>query len=196
MKEFLEKVKDNCIAGAALLIPMYVFYLILKKVWIFFEKYGEMIAKLFGLDQIFGRVATDVLGGIILLIMLYFSGYLVRLAFLKQFSQWLDNMLLIYLPGYEKHRKLAHESLTKKSGKAGPQYPPILLKQGDYWQPAFLVDEEMDGRIVVFVPNAPFKDQGQIYVVDKNLVKEFTETTTVNLEEAVKVFGKGILKFK
>lgn len=200
MKKFLQKVKENCIAGAALLIPVYVFIEILKRVWGFFEKYGEKVAHLIGFDVIFGRIATDVLGGIILLILLYLSGYLVRLAYLKQFSDWLDNKLMIFIPGYEKNKKLAETNLLKKKGVAvpvtAPQNPPILLKQGDYWQPAYLIEENSDGRVVVFVPNAPAKDHGQIYVVDATFIQKLPDTTTANLDASVKSLGKGILGFK
>ncbi|MBK0368371.1 DUF502 domain-containing protein [Flavobacterium agrisoli] len=196
MIKFLEKVKDNCLAGAALLIPLYVFYEILKRVWGFFEKYGEKTAHLLGFDVIFGRIATDVFGGVILLLLLYFSGYMVRWAYLKQFSDWLDSKLILFFPGYEKNKKIAEANLLKKKGVKPPQYPPVLLKQGDYWQPAYLIEEEPTGKVVVFVPNAPAKDQGQIFVVETHFIKKLSETSTANLDTSVKSLGKGILNFK
>ena len=196
MTRFFEKVKENCLAGAALLIPIYVCFQILKRVWIFFENYGEKAAHLLGLDVIFGRVATDVFGGIILLILLYFSGYLVRWAYLKRFSNWLDKKLIIFIPGYEKHKKIAEANLIKKQDVVPPQYEPVLLKQGDYWQPAYLIEENEDDEVVVFVPNAPSKTQGQIFVVQKSFIKKYAKTTMANLDESVKSLGKGILGFK
>lgn len=200
LKKFLQQVKENCISGAALLIPLYIFFEVLKRVWGFFQKYGEKVAHLLGLDVIFGKIATDILGGVILLILLYLSGYLVRLAYLKRFSDWLDGKLMVFIPGYEKNKKIAEANLLKKKGGAiptpVPQNPPILLKHGEYWQPAYLIEENPDGKVVVFVPNAPAKDHGQIYVVDSSFIQKLPDTTTANLDASVKSLGKGILGFK
>ncbi|MEN2403047.1 hypothetical protein GKZ90_0024890 [Flavobacterium sp. MC2016-06] len=195
MKKFLRQVERNCVSGAIVLLPLLVFGVVLQKVWSFFQKYGEKFAKLLHLDEVFGSIATDILGGLILLILLYFSGYLMRLTYLKKFTAWIDDKLMIFLPGYEKNKKIAEEKLNKKVKKPSTDLP-ILLKNGEYWQPAHLIEEDSSGNAVVFVPTAPFKDQGQIFVVNLASIKKMNETTLGNLDASVKSFGKGILSFK
>lgn len=195
MNDFLKQLERNCISGALVLLPLIVFIVILQKVWGFFQNYGEKFAHLFRLDLIFGAVARDVIGGLFLVIVVYFSGYLMRLTYLKKFTNWIDDKLMIFLPGYEKNKKLAEEKLKSKVKKASTNQP-ILLKYGDYWQPAYLIEENAEGNAVVFVPTAPSKDIGQIYIVSLAHVKKLPETTLGNLDDSIKSLGKGILNFK
>lgn len=197
MKRFLLQVERNCISGALVLLPLLVFFVLLEKVWKFFHNYGEKFAHLLRLDLVLGKYATDIAGGIILLALIYFSGFLMRLAVLKHFTEWIDEKLMIFLPGYEKNKKEAEEKLLKRNAIPKPVTDlPILLKNGNFWQPAHLIEEDQNGNAVVFVPNAPAKDQGQILIVSSNDIKKLPETTLGSLDNSIKSFGKGILSFK
>ncbi|MDP5199910.1 hypothetical protein [Flavobacterium sp. DG2-3] len=197
MKRFLLQVERNCISGALVLLPLLVFFVLLEKVWKFFQNYGEKFAHLLRLDLVLGKYATDIAGGIILLALIYFSGFLMRLAVLKHFTEWIDEKLMIFLPGYEKNKKEAEEKLLKRNAIPKPVTDlPILLKNGNFWQPAHLIEEDQNGNAVVFVPNAPAKDHGQILIVSSHDIKKLPETTLGSLDNSIKSFGKGILSFK
>ncbi|WP_286967560.1 MULTISPECIES: hypothetical protein [unclassified Flavobacterium] len=197
MKRFLLQVERNCISGALVLLPLLVFFILLEKVWKFFQNYGEKFAHFLRLDLVLGKYATDIAGGIILLALIYFSGFLMRLSLLKRFTKWVDEKLMIFLPGYEKNKKEAEEKLLKRNKEPKPITDlPILFKNGDFWQPAHLIEEDKNGSAVIFVPNAPAKDQGQILIVKSTDFKKLTDTTLSSLDESIKSFGKGILSFK
>lgn len=196
MKNFLLQFERNCVSGTIVLLPLVVFFIILEKVWGFFHKYGEKFAHFLHLDKVFGTTASDILGGIILLILLYCSGYLMRLSLLRRFTNWIDDKLIVFLPGYEKNKKEAEEKLNKKIKKPDQNINlPILLKHEEYWQPAYLIEESKDGNAVVFVPTAPYKDQGQIYVVSADSIKRLPNTNLESLDASIKSLGKGILNF-
>ncbi|WP_026730742.1 hypothetical protein [Flavobacterium denitrificans] len=193
MKEFFNQVERNCISGALLLLPLLVFFVLLEKVWKFFQNYGEKFAHFLRLDLVLGKYATDIAGGIILVLLIYFSGYLMRLSLLKRFTEWVDNKLMIFLPGYEKNKKEAEEKLNLRNRKPVPVTDlPILLKVGEYWQPAHLIEEKED-KVVVFIPAAPSKDHGQICVVDSNQIKRLSGISLENLDASITAKGKGIL---
>lgn len=197
MKRFLLQVERNCISGALVLLPLLVFFVLLEKVWKFFQTYGEKFAHFLRLDHVLGKYATDIAGGLILLVIIYFSGFLMRLSLLKRFTEWVDNKLMIFLPGYEKNKKEAEEKINHRNKKPIISTDlPVLLKNGEYWQPAHLIEEDEHGNIVVFVPNAPSKEQGQILIVKETDIKKLSETTLGSLDTAIKSFGKGILSFK
>lgn len=195
MKNFLVQLERNFVSGTIVLLPLVIFFIILEKVWGFFHKYGEKFAHFIHLDKIFGTTASDILGGVILLVIIYFSGYLMRLSLLKKFTNWIDDKLIIFLPGYEKNKKEAEEKLSKKIKKPSTNLP-ILLKYGEYWQPAYLIEENEEGSAVVFVPTAPAKDQGQIYAVSVDDIKRLPNTNLESLDASIKSLGKGILNFK
>ncbi|KAF2327189.1 hypothetical protein [Flavobacterium daemonense] len=195
MKEFFNQVERNCISGALLLLPLLVFFILVGKVWKFFQNYGEKFAHFLRLDLVLGKYATDVAGGIILVLLIYFSGYLMRLSLLRRFTKWVDDKLMIFLPGYEKNKKEAEEKLKGRTKKPSTDLP-ILFKTGDYWQPAHLIEEDENGNAVIFVPAAPAKDHGQILIVKNTDFKKLSETTLGNLDNSIKSYGKGILSFK
>ncbi|SHM43389.1 DUF502 domain-containing protein [Flavobacterium saccharophilum] len=195
MEKLLLQIQKNCVSGIILLLPLVVFFMILEKVWGFFQKYGDKFSQFLRLDKVLGPIASDVMGGVFLLVLIYFSGYLMQFSFLKRFTEWVDNKLMVFLPGYEKNKKLAEEKLAKEMGKPITDLP-ILLKAGEYWQPAHLIEENAAGNAVVFVPVAPSKDQGQIYIVSASDIKRLPDTTLGSLNESIKSMGKGILDFK
>ncbi|MBB4804655.1 putative membrane protein [Flavobacterium nitrogenifigens] len=195
MKKFLLQVERNCISGALVLLPLLVFFVLLEKVWKFFQNYGEKFAHFLRLDLFLGKYATDIAGGMILLVLIYLSGFLMRLALLRRFTNWVDDKLMIFLPGYEKNKKEAEEKLNKRKKKPSTDVP-ILLKNGEFWQPAHLIEEDANGNAVIFVPTAPAKDQGQILIVKSTDFKKLSETTLGSLDASIKSLGKGILSFK
>lgn len=199
MGKVFDQIQKKIVSGLVLLLPILVFIVLFKKFWKFFENYGHKFAKLLSLDELLGDMAKDLLGGIFLLLLVYLSGYLVSLSFFRNFSNWIDEKLMIFIPGYEDQKKIAEAKLNGQINKGkteAPVYFPILFKSGEDWQPAYLVEESQDGRLVVFVPNAPSKISGQIYITSESQVKRLTETKIESLDSAVKGLGKGILDFK
>ncbi|MCV2487600.1 hypothetical protein OD917_21875 [Flavobacterium sp. SH_e] len=197
MKRFLLQAERNCVSGALVLLPLLVFFVLLEKVWKFFQNYGEKFAHFLRLDLVLGKYATDIVGGIILLVLIYLSGFLMRLALLRRFTNWVDEKLMIFLPGYEKNKKEAEEKLLKRNKEPKPITDlPILFKNGDFWQPAHLIEEDETGNAVIFIPTAPAHNEGQILIVKSGDFKKLTETTLSSLDESIKSFGKGILSYK
>ncbi|MBS7256747.1 hypothetical protein [Flavobacterium branchiicola] len=195
MKKILLQIERNCISGALVLLPLLVFFILIKKVWTFFQNYGEKFAHFLRLDLILGKYATDIVGGLILLVLIYFSGFLMRLALLRRFTNWVDDKLMIFLPGYEKNKKEAEEKLNHRKKKPSTDLP-ILFKNGNFWQPAHLIEEDEKGNAVIFVPNAPAKDSGHILIVQSADIKKLPDTTLGSLDNSINSFGKGILSFK
>lgn len=196
MKDFFKQAERNFISGALVLLPLIVFFIIIEKVWSFFRTYGEKTAHLLGFDQIFGTAARDVMGGLLLVILFYFSGYLMRLAYLKKFTVWIDDKLMIFLPGYEKNKKIAEEKLSSKLKKNNVD-KPVLVKLGNFWQPGLLIEQSSTGgSAAVFVPALPSKDLGQLYVVESSDIKFLEHTSSETFNASIKSFGKGILDFK
>ncbi|AOW10057.1 DUF502 domain-containing protein [Flavobacterium gilvum] len=197
MEKTVDQIKKKIVSGLVLLLPILVFLVLFKKFWGFFENYGNKFAKLLSLDDLLGDIAKDLLGGIFLLLLVYLSGYLVSLSFFRNFSNWIDEKLMIFVPGYEQQKKLAEEKLIGQAKKDSLEEPmPILFKVGEYWQPAYLIEENQDGRVVVFVPIPPAKENGQIYVATTKEIKKLKETKIHSFDTAIKDLGKGILDFK
>lgn len=194
MENFFQKVKNNCISGILFLLPVLILFMLIQKVFGYFSKFGNGVAKSMGLDQILGKHAADFMGAMILLTFVYFCGYLVRLAFFKRISDTIDSKLKQIIPGYEKHKEMARKQLVDE-----PKIEtdlPALIQFGEYWQPGFLIEQDDKGNAIVVVPNSDGTDKGMIYVVPIQKVKILKDTALGALRTAIKSSGKGLLACK
>lgn len=192
MTGYFEKVKQNCISGILFLLPVLILFILIKKVFGYFAKFGGGIAKMIGFDKILGPNAANFFGALILLALVYVCGYLVRLAFFQRISDGIDLKLKEVIPGYEKHKEMAKKQLVDEP-KVETDIP-ALIQFGEYWQPGFLVEQnEENGNAVVNIPNS---DGSEIYIVPIQKVKILKETTLSTLKASIKASGKGLLACK
>ncbi|PVX47600.1 putative membrane protein [Flavobacterium sp. 103] len=191
MSSYFEKVKQNCISGILFLLPVLILFILIKKVFGYFAKFGGGIAKIIGFDKILGPNAANFFGALILLALVYVCGYLVRLAFFQRMSDSIDAKLKEVIPGYEKHKEMAKKQLVDE-----PKIEtdiPALIQFGEYWQPGFLIEQNDEGNAVVNIPNS---DGSEIYIVPIQKVKILKETTLSTLKASIKASGKGLLACK
>jgi len=71
----------------------------------------------------------------------------------RGFQQQGGNLLSKYIPGYATYRTMAEEKLRNKVRML--PYSSALIKQQEYWRPAYLVEQDADGNCVVFLPETP-----------------------------------------
>jgi len=190
MNDSLEKIKQNCISGILFLLPVLILLILVKKVFGYFAKFGEGIAKLTGLDQLLGENAANFMGALILFIFVYICGYLVRLAFFQRISESIDAKLKEVIPGYEKHKEIATKTLINEPKEETDL--PILIKFGEYWQPGFLVEENAESAVVTTQKT----DGNEIYIVPVQNIKILKETSLDQLKSSIKSSGKGLLACK
>jgi len=191
MSSKFEKVKQNCISGILFLLPLLILLVLIQKVFGYFARFGGVIAKIIGFDQIMGEHAANFLGALILLAFVYLCGYLVRMAFFRRMSDAIDAKLKEVIPGYEKHKEMAHKQLVDEPKDETDI--PALIQLGEYWQPGFLIEQNEDGNAVV---NVPHSEVSEIYIVPIQKVKILKETTIAALKDSIKESGKGLLAFK
>jgi len=191
MKNYFDKVKDNCISGILFLLPVLILLILIQKVFGYFARFGGGIAKAIGLDKVLGTHAANFMGALILLAFVYLCGYLVRLAFFKKMSDSIDAKLKEVIPGYEKHKEMAKKQLVD-TPKVETDLP-ILVQFGDYWQPGFLIEQDELGNAVVNVPNSA---NSQIFIVPISKIKVLKETSLTVLKKAINSSGKGLLDCK
>lgn len=189
MSDYFEKVKQNCISGILFLLPVLILLLLLKKVFGYFSKFGGGIAKTIGLDKTMGPIAADFVGALILLLVIYGCGYLVRLAFFQRISDGIDAKLKEVIPGYEKHKEIAKKQLVDEP-KVETDIA-VLVQFGEYWQPGFLVEQNDQGEAVVKIPYSD--GNGIICIVPIQKIKILKDTTLAAMKATVKASGKGLL---
>jgi hypothetical protein len=68
------------------------------------------------------------------------------------------------------------------------------LVRGDLgWQPAFLIEQDVDGHCVLFVPSAPDTSAGNVLLATRDQLRFLPAITANDLDVSLKTMGKGLL---
>ncbi len=86
---------------------------------------------------------------------------------------------------------MAEEKLNK-TPKPLP-YTSALIKQREYWQPAYVIEEDGNGNYVVFLPDTPDTNTGHVLLAKQDQVRILVSLTTDQLDASLKKLGKGLL---
>ena len=133
-------------AGFFFLLPVYVLFIILTKAWSSLSSLGGSIAGMFGMKSILGVGGNTVFSGLLLITIWIACGLLVRVSFVAGFSNRVENLLSKYIPGCATYRTMAEEKLRHKVRML--PYSSALIKQQEYWRPAYVVEQDADGKPV------------------------------------------------
>jgi uncharacterized membrane protein len=190
MRALFEKLKDVAIAGFCLLLPVYIVLIIFGKVWVSLSSVGARVAAMFGMKSILGVGGSTVVSSLLLISSWIACGLLVRFAFVVDLNRKLEGWLAQYIPGYGNYKAMAEEKLQGKA-KALP-YTSALIKLHEYWQPAYVIEQDGEGSFVVFLPGAPDTTAGSVLLARSDQVRLLSSVTANQLDASLKNIGKGL----
>src|SRR5258705_9928649 len=107
MKTFLGHLRDIAISGFFALLPLYVLFIVLAKVWKSLSSAGAGIAGMFGMKSILGVGGSTVLSGLLVITIWIVIGLLVRFSFMAALSRAAERALSQYIPGYDTYKAIA-----------------------------------------------------------------------------------------
>jgi len=191
MKVFLAKVRDITISGILALLPLYVFLIVLTKIWKSLNSIGAGIAQMLGLKSILGVAGATVFSGLLTAAIWLVTGLLVRYSFLGSVSKAAEKQLSKYIPDYDSYKAKAEEKLQNKV-RVLP-YKSALIRWEEYWQPAYIVEQDQEGNCVLFVPETPETNRGHVLLARQDQVRNLDSVTANQLDESLKKSGKGLL---
>jgi uncharacterized membrane protein len=180
MKKVLKQsaifLQSTILGGLFFLVPLFVVIIIFGKIWQKMTGVGAKFSALLGIKSVGGIAGGPLMTSIIILGICLVGGFLIKLTFFARFRNWLDNLLVKYIPGYEFYKINLEQKIRKED--VPNARPAVLLTMDGIGQAGVIVDELNDGRKVVFVPSKPGTPEGQVYVVDASSI------TPLNIEEA------------
>jgi uncharacterized membrane protein len=191
MKTLFGHLRELALGGIFFLLPVYVVFLIVTKAWVSISSVGTRIAGMFGMKTILGVGGSTILSGVLLIVVWIICGLLARFSFAAAMNRAMEKTLSKYIPGYDTYRTMAEEKLHNKS-KILP-YTSALIKQQEYWQPAFIVEQDGDGNYVVFLPDTPETGKGHVLLAKQEQVRLLPEVTANQLAAALGKMGKGLV---
>src|SRR5882672_8644442 len=190
MKTFLGHLRDIAISGFFALLPLYVLFIVIAKVWKSLSSVGAGIAGMFGLKSILGVAGSTVLSGLLVIALWIVIGMLVRFSFMAALSRAAERAMSKYIPGYETYKTIAEEKLQHKVRAL--DYASALIRWQEYWRPAYIVEQDEDGTCVLFLPDVPETNKGHVLLAKQDQVRVVSSITANQLDASLKKMGRGL----
>ena len=188
MKVFFARLRDITISGILALLPLYVFLLVINKAWKSLSSIGTGIAQMLGMKSVLGVGGATVFSGLLIVTIWLVTGLLVRYSFLGAVSKAAEKQLSKYVPDYESYKAKAEEKLQQKV-RILP-YTSALIRWEEYWQPAYLVEQDQEGNCVVFLPEIPETNKGHVLLARQDQARIVESMTANQLEASLKKAGR------
>jgi uncharacterized membrane protein len=189
MRSTYKIIRNHIITGFIFLMPVLITIAVISKFWATMLKAGNKVSKLIHVHTLLGPNGDAIIALILFLILCVISGFLVKMTVFKKMSDWLDDKLSGFIPGYSNIKK----DTEVKIGH-GPQeevFETCLVRMNDQWMPAYLVNISDNGDATVFVPIAPTYTTGQVMVTPAGCYRKL-QIDSKKLNEYLKKRGKGL----
>jgi uncharacterized membrane protein len=186
MKSFIERFRNTILSGIVFLLPVFAVVYILQKVWKGLTGFGAQLAGFLGIKSVAGVGAASVMTSIILLLLFYGCGLLVQFAMISNIRNWVERNMLQYIPGYLKYKVKMEEKLLPPEDER----QAVLVHLHDAWKPGLLISRD-SGQAIVFLPDTPDTDNGEVWVVEEKNLRLLTMSAK-ELKGSLQMSGRGL----
>lgn len=157
------------------LVPFVVLILVIGKALKIIRAVTVPLAERIPVESVIGLETPRAFAAIILVLVCLLAGLFARTSVAKKIVRWLESVFLSNLPGYSFIKNMGEEAAG-----AAPAHrqQPVVIRFDDAWQIGFIVEHISDGRVVVFIPDAPSPWTGGVYIFDEDRVTPLKGTST------------------
>ena len=183
MNKRKSRFKINIIYGVLVIVPVAVIFLLLFKVVEILDK----VAKPLGLESYLGASLAVVIGILIVLTVCYVIGALVRTGVGSWSFERLEKSLLEKIPGYPIISRALKGFAADETA-----YPSALVDLFGSGASVlcFVMEENDNDRMTIFVPSSPAITVGTVYIVNRSRVT-ILETAARDLADCISQWGVG-----
>lgn len=168
MKPVLEFIKTTFVGGILFLIPLVLVLVLLQKAIEILEKLLAPIAHHLPGFTMVGISFPQLVAVLILLVIGFFAGLIAKMGIGARLVDRIESVVLRKVPGFTLLKSMAHGKL---GGSSDRPVRVALANIDDAWLIAFIMEEEADGLLTVFVPSAPTPTAGSLYFLTEQQVK-------------------------
>jgi uncharacterized membrane protein len=186
LSEKFKNIRGTIISGIVLFVPIFVLLAILQNIYQFMSGFGQKLAAMLGIKTIGGISAGPILTTILLLIIFYLSGLLVRFTLVTKAKEWIENSVLVYVPNYSKYKA----KMMSKLQPTKDERQPAVVEINDYLKPCLIVNDS-DSKTTIFLPSTPDTDNGEVLIVESRKVKAI-DMDIKDFKNSILMSGKGL----
>jgi len=187
MRKFLGHARSRILAGLVFLIPVFAVIIILQKLWTTLRSAGTYLVQLFGLKSLLGSHSVTIATAVLLIIVFYLVGWLVKFSALKRMRDWIERTALQYIPGYLTYKAQMEEKVNPKADTR----IPVWVSTDSGKRPGLLINEQAE-RAIIFFPNSPDSNNGQVLMVASQAVTKIEMNASAFIKSLQK-FGKDLI---
>ncbi len=189
MKILIQFIRSTLIGGILFLLPVAMLLMMLNNVHLMMTKVVAPLSDRLP-DLMLGFDGSRLLALVLLVLLCFASGLLVKSALIKRWISRLEDQVLAYLPGYAMLKSLTASAVGEEIDNS---LKTVLVQDGDTWKIGFLV-EEGEGFSTVFFPDAPRHDSGELKIVPTGSVRKVNISSN-KAAKSLNSFGKGAIQW-
>jgi uncharacterized membrane protein len=187
MKSIFQFIRTTLSGGILFLLPIVLILVLFNKAHLIMVKLSAPLSALLP-DRILGFDGSRILALVLLLLICFIAGLLIRSPRLKKQIGKLEENLLVHIPGYIMLKSIAADTMGESDEN---NLKPIIVKDGDCFKIGFLI-EEKNGWSTVFIADAPRHDSGEVLIFPSELVRQIPLPSN-KIAQSLKNYGKGAI---
>ncbi len=175
----------HIVAGVVTFLPFGALLFLLFKAYELIHSFGRKIAGV-SEDHDGTLLLITILVILFMVTFFFFFGWFILPRTKRKASNWVENNILSFIPGYQVLKGMATGVLSNSD-----QLRPALLERIPGIQELGLVIEALpDNRFAVYIPEVPDFNRGRVLVVQSEML-EFLDGKYLKLKEVVERYGYG-----
>ena len=189
MKAIAEFIKSTLVGGFFVILPMLIIYLLVKETMGIVTALASPIMDLFP-ETVIAGIKTPTLFALILLVIVAFvMGLLLRHAIAQRAVDAFENKLLNKLPGYTIIRSLTRRFSGSEDTEA---FRPALMSMPiNSYAVVFLIEDFGNGFYSVLVPVSPTPGAGNVQIVPAERIT-LLDASTAAVFDSLSRWGEGL----
>ena len=192
MKSIVFFFKTSITGGITFFLPLVFLMIMLKHAVEELTRVVGPLAEKLGIATIAGKATILIFVIVIILLICFLGGLLMRLPQFRQLNEMMENNVMTLIPGYDTFKQTAMSKVTKIGGT--PQDDPrtlVLLYDQYAWVPA-LKTEMHNGFCSYFFPSDASLKSGYVKILPMESVREKV-IPFGQLKNVMSPEGKGII---
>jgi len=137
-------------------------------------------------ERIFGIGILSLISLVLILLVCYIAGMLTESKKVKSFLSFIEDNLLIFIPGYALIKSGARDAI----GDADDKWKVVMIAEDDEWKFGIEVDRRPDGYSTIFFPEPPDAKSGEMKLIHESKLKRINLPVS-KLVNVIRNYGRG-----
>jgi len=137
-------------------------------------------------ERIFGIGILSLISIVLILLVCYIAGMLTESKKVKSFLSFIEDNLLIFIPGYAMIKSGARDAI----GDADDKWKVVMIAEDEEWKFGIEVDKQPDGYSTIFFPEPPDAKSGEMKLIHESKLKRINLPVS-KLVNVIRNYGRG-----